>query len=178
MTNKTFALLVAALLLDSLSLRSQLVETPVFSFEHLSWGLSLPRTEAILNCQNLPQPSLPSNPPGGETRGRFTRYYLDTMFTVRILIALRFSTDDSLLQNVIVSCMAVDTTEGRGPAPNSDVERIGELYSMRLGKTESEKTIPFVGKVKCWSLKRSDVQLLYLSSIASLTIIFAPPSHE
>jgi len=176
--NRRLAAIIGALVFNSLSLQGQLVEGPLFSFEHLSWGMHPQVAERILGDQSLQASSLPSNSLAKESGGMFSTYFLDKMYAAKVLIALQFSMEDSSLQRVIVCCAAIDSTDGSDRTSKIKLERLGESYSERLGKTKSSKSIPFVGKVKNWSLKNSDVQMLYLSAVASVTIVFAPPSKE
>ena len=156
---------------------AQVMDGPIFSFEHLTWGMNIRDVPLALGGKELKPLDTQGHSlsqSGGET---FANYYLDTIYAVRVVVALQFGKNDSLLKSVIVTSMAIDTS-GQLKKNDDKIDRFRQKYSDRLGKAEKEKSIPFMGKMSTWSFKRTSVQMMELTSISMLSFTFLPNSPE
>lgn len=157
---------------------AQLLDSPLFSFERLSWQMKF--TEAVICLGGRALKPL-------ETHGHsfmrssgdlFSTYYLDTMYTYRVLVALQFSKSDSLLHSVMVTFVGIDSVTKR---PYDDAEdriaRLWQKYSDRLGSGE-EKSMPLGTKIKVWTSNRTSVQMMAMRSMSMLSVTFMPNTPE
>jgi hypothetical protein len=169
-------LLISLLFLSPAS--AQLLEGPLFSFEQLSWGMKFADVSKALNRKELKPMNADGHslPQGGSSN--FIEYYLDTMYTQRVLVALQFAKEDSLLKSVIVTSMSIDTLSKQLHKNDDKIDRFRQKYSDRLGKADKEKSIPFMGRMSTWSFKATSVQMLEMSSISMLSFTFMPRSAD
>ena len=157
---------------------AQLLEGPRFSFEQLSWGMKFADVSTALNSKELKPMNADGHPFPQSGSSNFSEYYLDTMYTQRVLVALQFAKEDSLLKSVIVTSMSIDTVSKQLQKNDEKIDRFRQKYSDRLGKAVKDKSIPFMGRMSTWSFKATSVQMLEISSISMLSFTFMPRSAE
>ena len=157
---------------------AQMLEKPLFSFEHLSWGMKFKDVPAMLKGRELKPLDTPNHSLARAASTNFYHFYLDTMYALPVIVSLQFGKEDSLLQSVIVASMSIDTVTRQLQKDDEKIERFRQKYSDRLGKAEKEKSIPFMGRMSIWSFKATSVQMLEMSSISMLSFTFMPKSAE
>ena len=153
---------------------AQMLDSPLFSFERLSWQMKFIEAAKCLGGRELKPLETHGHSLMRSSEDLFSSYYLDTMYTYRVLVALQFSKSDSLLHAVMVTFVGIDSLTKR---PYDDAEdRIAKLwqkYSARLGSGE-EKSMPLGGRIRVWSSIRTSVQMMSMTSISMLSITFMP----
>lgn len=161
------------------SANAQMMENPLFSFEHLSWGMKFGDVCSALKGKELKPLETHGHSLTHGGSDTFDRFYLDTMYTLRVLVALQFAREDSVLRSVIVTYLEIDSVSGQPLRNDGDrIDRFRQKYSDRLGKPDEEKSIPFMGKAKTWTLKFTDVQMLDITSISTVSFTLLPKSEK
>jgi hypothetical protein len=162
-------------LLFSQQAAAQLLGTQVFSFEHLSFGMKYAEVRLLVAAESITSSERTKSSIFKRADDWFLRSYTDTMYQEQITVGLQFSNTDSLLQSVIVTYIGIDSTTKK---PYSDVDarmtKLWEAYSKRLGRADKERTVPFAGTIKEWSLGPTTVQMFRVMSISTLVITFLP----
>ena len=157
----------------------QILEDPCFSFERLSWQMSLDKATRALANHEFKKLEVPRGSLIHRGSNQYTHFYIDTMWNIRVCVGLQFGKPDSTLQSILVTYLGIDTTSKRslGDADQTP-EILLQRYSARLGPGFVEKSFPFGGGAKQWVFRKTSVQILYMSSLSMLCIVFEPSVEE
>ncbi len=156
---------------------AQLVPSPRFSFERLSFGQTLQEVKKTLKGKvllNYPTSLFPS----GSRRPQDTTFiYEDTCFSAWVGVGLVFSKETKRLNAVAVMYTGVDPNSGETvPNLQREVERLWTAFRKRYGSgAAQEQNSPF-GLELSWDHEKATVKMLRTDSPGhALFLKYEPP---
>ncbi|MFA6467756.1 MAG: hypothetical protein WCW35_02590 [Bacteroidota bacterium] len=155
---------------------SQILEKPIFEFERYSWGEHFHvvkknlKNKSFINIDPSRSVLKPNKPSAS-----IDLAYAETICGQNMSIGLTFSAADSALELVSLYFLGIDPeSKGRYQDNNKRIESLMTFFSNLYGPLFKEKSIPFVGEIRIWNMKETDIQLLNLSNAESLIIQYSP----
>ncbi len=147
---------------------AQVIVPPKYEFEKVEWGDHFTKIKKQFYRKNLTESKTSDNPFAKKRDDHFQYGYTDSIHTKKIGILFTFDTKDSTLQGIFIAYM------------NVDAENKQEDESIRLGILDiltkhypaefKERSIPFLGTVRIWSLDKTSVQAHLLASMVSIIL--------
>ncbi len=149
---------------------SQVITPPKFDFENVEWGDQLPKIRKQFFKKNIAEMKLSDNPFGKKLDGIFAYGYSDSINAEKVAILFHFKSEDSTLQSIFIACMNIDAQK-KGEDEN-ELKRTAILnFLTHHYPTEfQERSIPFMGKVRVWSLAKTSVQAYLLPSMMNIIL--------
>lgn len=156
-------------------MNGQIVDNPVLTFESLSWGEPWKDVRSSLPQAAFRALASERSAYFKEGDEHFFQTYTDSLEHERLLVGLQFTKRDSTLRSVMITYIGIDTaTHKNFPDVDRRIASLWAGFSEHFGHHWEEKNLPFMGKVRQWSLQRSKVQAMNMTSISTLTVIISP----
>jgi len=153
--------LLSLSLLCSEPLLSQLVPTPRFSFERVSFGQTLQEVKSTLKGKTLLKYPT-SLSPGLKTRTQDTTvFYEDTCFSSWVGVGLVFVKETKRLVSVAVLYKGVDPNSGETVLNlQREVERLWTAFRKRYGEKAAREQESLFGLVLSWDYAEVKIRML------------------
>ncbi|MFZ4622368.1 MAG: hypothetical protein ACOYNS_17530 [Bacteroidota bacterium] len=147
---------------------SQVISPSKFDFENVEWGDRLPKISKQFIKKNIAEKKLSDNPFGKKLDGIFTYGYADSINSEKVAILFHFKSEDSTLQSIFISYMNLNPD--KKDEEENEVKRTAMLNFLthHYPAEYQERSIPFMGAVRVWSLAKTSVQAHLLQSMVNI----------
>lgn len=171
--------MIYLLILLCLALRpslSQIVASPTFSFERLSFGDSIEDVRKKLAQKQLHNGPSSTNPFLPNENNFISFVYDDTCFGKWFGISLSFSKRDNRLSLISAAFTGtIPTSGGNYPGIDSLVGQLRDQFSARYGKP-NKKRVSVMGEEQVWTKSKTTIRMLKSTSPKPFLLISFEPS--
>lgn len=144
---------------------SQAVDSPIFIREDLRWGQHYSKIKKQLSPNTTKEIKTNDNRFVKNKDKYFLLTYSDSLRSEKISVGLQFSVYDSCLKSVIISYFGIDPiTKKQYTDYDSRKYALLGMLTEHYPSDYQERSIPFMGKMRIWTLKNMRVQAQILSN--------------
>ena len=154
---------------------AQILEKPKFSYEKLTWGMTVAQMRMVNKGKELLLAVADDrNPFAASMKNIVSYFYLEKIGSEKISIGMQFQISDSTMTSIFVMYMGIDSiTHELYPDAEERQQRVFKELTSHLPGTPEEHTIPFMGSISTWKFPRAVVKAM--STSKGLVITYKQP---